>query len=220
MTQDFDHNRAIRDAAREILRPLGCIQKGRSRLWYVDHAWWLALVEFQPSGFSRGSYLNVGACFLWHESSTFPFGDFAGERPWLSEHELTGDGARDLAMQARDSLFQVQERHSDVVKTASYLNLRDSHSNWGHFDAGVALGLSGRTSEAQAHFRSAIADANGIEWIEQLNVECLYLFNLVGDELKFLEWAEKRVSHTRQLKGLPPIQISRSTFLGINKLSG
>ena len=55
------HTKIITQAAREILRPKGLVQIGRSRLWTDDHGWWLINVEFQPSGVSKGSYLNVGA---------------------------------------------------------------------------------------------------------------------------------------------------------------
>lgn len=57
---DFDHNKILNAAAREVLRPLGFRQRGRSRMWFEDRGWWLVLVEFQPSQWSRGSYLNVG----------------------------------------------------------------------------------------------------------------------------------------------------------------
>jgi hypothetical protein len=45
-----------------VLTPLGLTQRGRSRLWLDDHGWWLIVVEFQPSAWSRGSHLNVSAC--------------------------------------------------------------------------------------------------------------------------------------------------------------
>lgn len=50
----------LEDAARAILRPLDFLQKGRSMTWLADELWWMIVVEFQPSGFSKGFYLNVG----------------------------------------------------------------------------------------------------------------------------------------------------------------
>lgn len=44
---------------------MGLSQKGRSRIWLDDQRWWLCVVEFQPSSWSRGSYLNVGCMWLW-----------------------------------------------------------------------------------------------------------------------------------------------------------
>src|SRR5256885_11111558 len=61
MAEADPHSKLITAAAREILRPLGLFQKGRSRVWLDDQGWWLGVVEFQPSDWSKGSYLNVGA---------------------------------------------------------------------------------------------------------------------------------------------------------------
>ena len=60
-----DHNREIATAAKSVLAPLGCIRKGRSRVWLDDQGWWVGKIEFQPSSCSKGSYLNVGASYLW-----------------------------------------------------------------------------------------------------------------------------------------------------------
>jgi hypothetical protein len=51
----------IAAAARRALAPVGFWRKGRSRVWLSDHGFWLTVVEFQPSGFGKGSYLNVAA---------------------------------------------------------------------------------------------------------------------------------------------------------------
>jgi hypothetical protein len=67
------HSKLITAAAREILRPLGLVQKGRSRIWFDDRGWCLGVVEFQPSSWSRGSYLNVGVNFLWNPKSHISF---------------------------------------------------------------------------------------------------------------------------------------------------
>src|SRR5688572_5869794 len=44
---------------------MGLQRKGRSRTWLDDHGWWLTVVEFQPSGFVKASFLIVGICWLW-----------------------------------------------------------------------------------------------------------------------------------------------------------
>src|SRR5262249_16802956 len=67
------HSTLITRSARSMLRPLGLMQKGRSRTWLDDHGWWLCVVEFQPSAWSRGSYLNVGCCWLWQVKGYLSF---------------------------------------------------------------------------------------------------------------------------------------------------
>jgi len=70
---ETNHNQLITRAARAELPPIGCIEKGRSRIWLDDQRWWVTVVEFQPSGRSKGSCLNVGACWLWHAKDHFTF---------------------------------------------------------------------------------------------------------------------------------------------------
>jgi hypothetical protein len=69
----MDHNKIIRNAVSSILKPNGLFQKGTSRAWIDDNGWFLILAEFQPSGWDKGSYLNVGIHFLWCSDETLAF---------------------------------------------------------------------------------------------------------------------------------------------------
>lgn len=59
------HTKIINAVAKRILAPQGFFQRGRSRTWLQDNGWFLTLVEFQPSAYSKGTYLNVAMNFLW-----------------------------------------------------------------------------------------------------------------------------------------------------------
>src|SRR2546426_11816134 len=73
MGKPNEHGRLIAAAAKTALLPLGCRRKGQSRLWYSDQRFWIISIEFQPSAWSKGSYLNVGAAWLWHARTGFGF---------------------------------------------------------------------------------------------------------------------------------------------------
>jgi TrkA-C domain len=60
-----DVSKLIARAARAKLGPLGLLRRGQSRLWIDDRGWWTINVEFQPSRFTKRSYLNVGHQHLW-----------------------------------------------------------------------------------------------------------------------------------------------------------
>lgn len=62
------HNKIINAAARKILAPEGLFRVGASRRWIDDNGYFVIQVEFQPSAYDRGSYLNVGISFLWEAS--------------------------------------------------------------------------------------------------------------------------------------------------------
>lgn len=59
------HAKIINAVAKRILAPLGFFRKGSSRVWLQDNGWFLTVVEFQPSAYSKGTYLNVAMNFLW-----------------------------------------------------------------------------------------------------------------------------------------------------------
>lgn len=73
---EFDHNKTIKQIANAVLKPNGLFQKGTSRVWLDDNGWFLTSIEFQPSGWDKGSYLNIGMTFLWHYDGYLGF-DFA-----------------------------------------------------------------------------------------------------------------------------------------------
>jgi hypothetical protein len=73
MGVQLPHTRLLHAAAGEVLSPLGIVQKGRSRTWIDDRGWWLGVIEFQPSSWSRGSHLNVGVNWLWNERDDLAF---------------------------------------------------------------------------------------------------------------------------------------------------
>lgn len=59
------HSKIIKQVCKEILIPLGIFQKGTSRLYLDDNDYFFTVVEFQPSNWDRGTYLNIGLTFLW-----------------------------------------------------------------------------------------------------------------------------------------------------------
>ena len=73
MSATVDHNKIIRNAANSVLKPNGLFRKGTSRVWIDDNGWFLTVVEFQPSGWDRGSYLNVAVHFLWDDQDYLSF---------------------------------------------------------------------------------------------------------------------------------------------------
>ena len=59
------HEKIIRDVAKEILAPEGLFQVGRSRAWIDDNEFFVVQVWFQASGYSKSSSLMAGVSFLW-----------------------------------------------------------------------------------------------------------------------------------------------------------
>ena len=166
------HDKIIAVAAKRTLHPLGLQRKGQSRLWLGDHAWWLAVVEFQPSGFRKGSYLNVAAHWLWSHGGYISF-DLGCEAEWgsrvaefeayISEEQFQS-AADSLAARAAQEVQQLAQSIPSVAAAADLLMRRESdlspssRGSWTAYHAGVAAGLADRPHEAEAMLRSVRDD--------------------------------------------------------------
>jgi hypothetical protein len=76
MSKQNEHGKLIAAAAKAALLPLGCRRKGQSRCWFSDERFWYIFIEFQPSAWSKGTYLNVTPIWLFLQ----PWGGEAAHR--------------------------------------------------------------------------------------------------------------------------------------------
>jgi hypothetical protein len=159
------HTKLLNAAARDVLHPLGLTQKGRSRTWLDDRGWWLGVVEFQPSSWSRGSYLNVGVNWLWNPKDylTFDWGhrvDIPGEPSFIAfeDEDQFAPLARKLAMVATEQVRHYRDLFPTVEAAAA--NLRPANDLQRALDTGIALALVGETTQAREVF------AEYMEWFE------------------------------------------------------
>jgi hypothetical protein len=70
---NLQHSKILNTVARKVLNPVGVKQKGRSQIWLDDQGWWVTVIEFQSSSWSKGSYLNVGVNWQWYPIDYFSF---------------------------------------------------------------------------------------------------------------------------------------------------
>jgi hypothetical protein len=207
------HDRLIADAAKAVLRPLGFQRKGRSRLWFADHSWWLAVVEFQPSSWSKGSYLNVAAHWLWTDIGAISL-DFGGRlegfEEYRSDEQFAAAAAR-LAASAAEEAQRLTTMFSSLDATAKVLLMEartqasraPGHPGWMAYNAGMAAGLVGRADDAMEMFRSVLdspADPDSV-----LHRATERMSKLVSD----LAWLEREavsiIEHQRETLRLPAL---------------
>ena len=155
-----DHNSLIASAAKAALSPLGCQRKGKSRIWYADQRFWIIVIEFQPSSFSKASYLNVGAMWLWYAKDYFTFDE--GHR--IPGHYVSFENvgqfrplAEKLAVRAAQEVETVRAkftRLSDIYRhlldRIAQLKQEDSVRQ---YHAAVAAGLVGDIATARQLFQ-------------------------------------------------------------------
>ena len=147
------HNKIVADAAKSSLGPLGFLRKGRSRIWIADHSWWATVVEFQPSSWSKGSYLNVAAHWLWSGQEHLSF-DFGGRLDGYVEYRSNAQfsvAIAALAERAANEAIRLAKIFVSLPDTATVLLnevRKGSDGGWGAYNAAVAAGLSGFNDDA------------------------------------------------------------------------
>src|SRR2546430_15905825 len=170
MTAASAATRLLTRAARETLHPLGLRQRGRSRTWIDDRSWWLIVVEFQPSSWGLGSYLNVGVNWLWWAKDHISFDEGYRVR-WATNPVRLDDTARhtaDYLAYRTDEQFaseirgvcavavqrvnQLRERFVDIDAVARHLNANtaDDDRCWRAHHPRIPPGPAGGIPTAQA----------------------------------------------------------------------
>jgi len=201
------HTKLLNQAGKRILKPLGIYQKGVSRTWLDDLGWRLTVIEFQPSAWSRGSYLNVGAMWLWYPTDYFSFDlgcrleNFLG---FESEKQFAGV-AESLAMTARERAETLRHELSTIHATAEIL-ARDAHNNdgWKILHAGIACALAGKQGAAGQFLDQLIKEPCNYEWQQNRLVYASQLRSKLSNPSTFRQEIVATIYNTRQILKLKP----------------
>jgi hypothetical protein len=203
------HDRIIANAAKEALGPLGFKRKGRSRTWFADSGWWLVVVEFQPSSWSKGSYLNVAAHWLWSETGSLSF-DFGGR---IAEHvEYVTEDQFTLAIEQLSQRAALESRRLadlfDSLTNAAEVLLeagkqRNLHPGWSDYNAGVAAALIGQHDEARRMFKTILDSPAPPGSLLHLAAERMEL--LLSDQTSFRGQVLSLIKQQREALRLPSL---------------
>ncbi len=202
-----DHNKIIAAEAKAALSPIGCIRLGRSRLWLDDHGWWVGIVEFQPSNWTKGSYLNVATSWLWNEDNPLAFSECWGERPFY-EYESDAQfsaAMRSLTALARHEILRMRDRFASLELVASYLGARDIGNIWCDYHAAIAFGLLGNTKMSAERFDAVLAAKHAVEWADALKERVRRLIPLASCSIAFRTAIASVVASARSKAKLPQL---------------
>jgi hypothetical protein len=212
MTVDRVHSKLLNAAARKILRPMGLVQKGTSRLWYDDQGWKAFVVDFQPSNWSRGTYLNVGCCWLWNDEDGFTF-----DEPWGKERVGAGfeefknekqfeKVALEITELAAKKVLAYRKQFHDIDAASKFVRkqgLRDIHPN---FNAGIVCALAGKSNDAKRFLAHIGTDDDDRDWVIDLRKEADRLSRLSSDKKKFRHLIVDKIQRQRKKLKLPVLQ--------------
>jgi hypothetical protein len=209
VAKENEHGKILARAASAALSLLGCRRKGRSRLWFADQKSWVIVIEFQPSGFAKGSYLNVAPHWLWHENNSwsFDYGDVrAANFIEFEDSEQFERAADALAARAAQEVIRFRKllnSASEIVKCLT--DAADDGSIWQCYHAAVANGLVGNTSSSLNLFARILKFQRDSDWIPKVQNECAELAGKLQDGCAFREAVRSIINRSRALHHLPEI---------------
>jgi hypothetical protein len=191
---------------------MGFQRIGRSRLWLADHGWWLSVVEFQPSRWSKGSYLNVAAHWLWSDLGHLSF-DFGGRRTEFEEYlsdERFELAVTRLAESAAEEAGRLIEIFPSINAVAATLVEQERSSpvrergNWSAYHAGIAAGVVGDIDEAVEMFSTILDRAAALGSV--LETSARQMNSLAGQTVAFRREVYALVAMQRRALKLPDLK--------------
>ncbi len=149
-----EHTKIINKTARKVFKEYGIVQKGRSRMWLDDHYWFTTLIEFQPSNWARGTFLNVGIHFHWYPKGYFSFNIGYREKgfcEYKNESQFEPVVA-EFVQEALEKVLSYREKMSCLDNVEKAIFASDGDVSWKNYHKGVILGLNSKPQKAKEHF--------------------------------------------------------------------
>lgn len=206
------HTKIINTVAKQVLKPIGVKQKGQSRIWLDDNGWWITIIEFQPSRWSKGTYLNVGVNFQWYPKEHLSF-DIGYREAGFVEYESDEQfepKAHEFAEIAKAKVLEIREHLSSPKLLKEYVisALQDPRPRlWGEFHQGMSCVLTKDSDEAISYFNQVLSNPHDTEWaiaLKEFTSRMVKLLESGGDSLWFIN---EIVDKSRELKKLPPADV-------------
>jgi hypothetical protein len=205
MSEITEHGQQLASAATAVLSPLGCVRVRRSRTWIADQRFWVIVIEFQPSGFSKGSYLNVGANWLWHAKNHWSFDQGGRVEAFIPYREAPqfASAAEHLATRAADELRLLRQKFASLTEIARKIVPDANVSGWPVYHAAVATGLTGDFATSERLFNLLANEQPGFDWHRKLLAESAELARSLTDTAMFRGAVLTKIQEARKLHKLP-----------------
>ncbi len=143
MAKTNEHGRLIAAAAKAALVPLGSVRKGQSRVWYSDQRYWVIAVEFQPSCWSKGSYLNVSVAWLWKAIRGYSFRYRPFDFISFESVEQFTPLIAEMANVAAREVVKIRKQFASYSDIHDYIVRHANRDSWPIYHAAISSALAG-----------------------------------------------------------------------------
>lgn len=198
-----DSTKIIKKVTKERLSVHGLKQKGQSRMWYFPGDYYLILVEFQPSSWDTGTYLNVGLDFNWYPQDyfSFSFGHRISDFKKLTSEDQFENEIIKLCDLALKKVVEFKGIFGDL-KTAGDKLVKlhtDKRNDWEKFHIGLAYALGGHKSKAIDYLKKVSGDSYQLNWeLERATIAKEFLTSIENGD--FQKKLNEIIAQTKKLK--------------------
>jgi len=205
------HSKIINKVAREVLKPIGVKQKGQSRTWLDDNGWWISVIEFQPSSWSKGTYLNFGVNWQWYPRDYFSF-DFGNTTRGFVEYktdEQFESEVRELAELAKSKVLEMRDLLATPESAKGYIitSMRGIKSTvWGEFHPGIACVRAGDIDGAVPFLKRVIDMLDERDWVLDIKCFTANILSLIESGQDYNLFINDTINESRKLKKLEAIE--------------
>src|SRR5262245_5608502 len=206
MAKQNEHGRIIATAAKATLLPIGCRRICQSRCCIFDHRYWIIFIEFQPSAWAKGSYLNVTPHWLWLRYGANDYhprpADFI---PFENAEQFT-PLIENMAAVAARTVLDMRARFRAPEKVQRFFAERISQNPFPLYRAAATAGFVRDVALARHLFKHmyALDTENYGSWINDLKFECATLAALLDDSVRYRSAILEAITERRQHFRLPP----------------
>ncbi|MGD1038999.1 MAG: hypothetical protein ABR878_17950 [Roseiarcus sp.] len=209
MATQNEHGRLIAAAAKAALSPIGCTRCGQSRVWLSDQRYWAIMIEFQPSGFSKGTYLNVGASWLWYERPGMAFNvgyrvagaDFI---PFQNAAQF-GPLVEKMAARAAEEVLAMRVRFSSIAAISRYLCEREFTEAAQIRHTAIAAALNGEFDGSRRFFQQIQTCPIHFDVNAKIHSDAAAVAALLDDPAQFRSAVRRIIDARRAQARLPPL---------------
>ncbi len=206
-----NHNKLIASIAKSILSSEGIIRKGRSRTWLDDNLWFTTIIEFQPSNWAKGSYLNIGVNFHWYEKDYFSF-DIGGRVNKFSEFNTSDSFEAIISKYCEEALIIVKDFRQNLNNPENSLNFITNQVSketiWGKYHLAMINGIKGNLVLSKKYFNEILNHENSFEWVIKLKRKVEFNLEALASQDEFIELSKDIILKSRAMKKLPQIEIA------------
>jgi hypothetical protein len=191
-----DHNGIIKKIAKQELARYGFIQKGSSRTFLRDRGWYLVIVEFQPKTNERGTFLNLGICWLWDRNDHLSY-DVGGRAGGFVAHTDDAGFGSDImklcSRAAREAEACVKQFPSVEWVLRHYRKHRGDL--WHHYHGLIAALLMEERKEAARFMEGIGSTVEPYDWVRGIQEDAALITGLSHPEL--LALVRRRIGEKR-----------------------